>query len=57
LTKDSGYLTPGLIKQIAAGKTYVQPDLVLELFQYSQPMNSLSRREYQVLTLIAQQYL
>ncbi len=46
ITKDSGYLTPHLIKQMAEGKTYVQPDLVLDMFQYSQPMNSLSHREY-----------
>ena len=54
LTKESGYLTVDIIKQIANGKTYVQPDLVLDIFQFSNPMNTLSHREYQVWTLIAQ---
>lgn len=54
LIKDSGYLNPDVIQQIAEGKTYVQPDLALDIFQYSQPMNILSLREYQVLALISQ---
>ncbi len=56
LTKDSGYLTPNMIKQIAEGKTYVQPDLVKDIFQYAHPTHLLSHREYQVLALIAQGY-
>ncbi len=56
ITKDSGYLNNEVIKQIAEGKTYVQPDLVKDIFQYAHPTHLLSHREYQVLTLIAQGY-
>ena len=54
LTQDSDYLNPDVIKQIAEGKTYVQPDLVKDIFQHAHPTHFLSHREYQVLTLIAQ---
>ena len=43
-----------VIKRIAEGKTYVQPDLVKDIFQYAHPTHLLSHREYQVLALIAQ---
>ncbi len=57
LTKDSGYLNKEVIQQIAEGKTYVQPDLVRkDIFQYAHPAHLLSHREYQVLTLMAQDH-
>ncbi len=55
VTKDSGYLNSEVIKSIAKGKTYVQPDLALDIIQHPAHITDvLSHREYQVLTLIAQ---
>lgn len=55
LTKDSGYLSVGIIKTIAEGKTYIQPDLALGVIQRPRhAADVLSNREYQVLTLVRQ---
>ncbi len=55
VTKDSGHLNGETIKTIAKGKTYVQPDLALDIIQHPAHITDvLSHREYQVLTLIAQ---
>lgn len=55
VTKDSGHLNGEIIKTIAKGKTYVQPDLALDIIQHPAHITDmLSHREYQVLTLIAQ---
>lgn len=53
LAQDSSYLTAEVIKAIAGGKTYIQPDLALGIFRRSQhSIDILSNREYQVLTLL-----
>ena len=55
LTKDSGYLSVEIIKTIAEGKTYIQPDLALGVIQRPRhAADVLSNREYQVLTLVRQ---
>lgn len=55
LTKDSTHLNSEMIKTIAEGKTYLQPDLALEVLQHPpHATDVLSHREYQVLILIAQ---
>lgn len=55
VTKDSSHLNGEIIKSIANGKTYVQPDLALDIIHHSAHITDvLSHREYQVLTLIAQ---
>ncbi len=54
LTKDSNYLNAEIIKTIAKGKTYLQPDLGLDVIQHSSPTDILTDREYQVLMLITQ---
>ncbi len=55
LTKDSGYLSVEIIKTIAEGKTYIQPDLALGVIQRPHhAADVLSNREYQVLTLVRQ---
>lgn len=57
IVQDSGYLTAEVIKIIAEGKTYIQPDLALGVIQRSHyAPDSLSNREYQILMLIIQGY-
>lgn len=57
ITKDSGHLNSEIIKTIAKGKTYLQPDLALDLIQKpAHATDMLSPREYQVLTLIAKNH-
>ena len=58
LTKDACYLCLEAVKVISAGKTYVQPDLALDLIRYREnpPINSLNKlssREYEVLVMLS----
>lgn len=58
LTKDACYLTIEAIEAIRTGKTYVQPDLALDLIRYREkpqkdPLNPLSPREYEVLVMLS----
>lgn len=53
LTQDSSYLSVEIIKIIAEGKTYIEPDLALGVIQRPRhAADVLSKREYQVLTRI-----
>ena len=58
LTKDACYLSLEAVKAINAGKTYLQPDLALDLIHYRESppidsLNKLSSREYEVLVMLS----
>ena len=58
LTKESCYWCPDAIKTVLTGKTYLQPDLAVELLRYRTcsklpRLEKLSAREYEVLVMLA----
>lgn len=60
LTKEACYRSLEAIKTIHTGKTYLQPDLALQLFRYRADtaacrLEMLSTREYEVLVLLARE--
>lgn len=57
LTKEACFWCPDAIKTVLTGKTYLQPDLALELLQYRScsplpRLEKLSAREYEVLIML-----
>ena len=58
LSKQRYYLAMEAIQAIHSGKTYLQPDLALELLHYRKnptipPLETLSSREYEIILLLA----